>query len=44
MAISIRQTYAIDVADVDYLWHGDKPLLARLYRPQGEALCRKRRR
>lgn len=35
MAISTGTTYEIDVKDVEYLRHGDKPLLARLYRPQG---------
>ena len=35
MAISTRQTYAIDVADVEYLRHGDTPFLARLYKPRG---------
>jgi hypothetical protein len=29
MAISTPTTYAIDVKDVEYLRHGDKPLLAR---------------
>lgn len=33
MAISTR--YDIDVEDVEYLRHGDKPLLARLYKPKG---------
>jgi acetyl esterase/lipase len=28
-------TYAIDVTDIEYLRHGDKPLLARLYKPRG---------
>lgn len=27
--------YEIDVTDVEYLRHGDKPLLARLYKPRG---------
>lgn len=27
--------YAIDVEDVEYLRHGDKPLLARIYKPRG---------
>ena len=27
--------HEIDVADIEYLRHGDKPLLARLYRPRG---------
>lgn len=35
MAISIRTTYDIDVTDVEYLRHGDKPFLARLYKPRG---------
>jgi acetyl esterase len=28
-------TYAIDVEDLEYVRHGDKPLLARLFRPRG---------
>jgi len=28
-------TYAIDVTDIEYLRHGDNPLLARLYKPRG---------
>ena len=28
-------TYAIDVTDIEYMRHGDKPLLARLYKPRG---------
>ena len=27
--------YAIDVEDVEYLRHGDKALLARIYKPRG---------
>ncbi len=27
--------YAIDVNDIEYLRHGDKPLLARVYKPRG---------
>jgi acetyl esterase len=34
MAIS-TQMYAVDIADVEYLRHGDAPLLARLFKPQG---------
>lgn len=30
-----RTTYDIDVKDVEYLRHGDKPPLARLYTPRG---------
>jgi len=29
------QTYDVDIADVEYLKHGDTPLLARLFKPQG---------
>ena len=29
------QTYDVDIADVEYLRHGDAPLLARLFEPQG---------
>ena len=29
------QTYDVDIADVEYLRHGDAPLLARLFKPQG---------
>ncbi len=28
-------TYELDVEDVEYLRHGDKPLLARLFKPRG---------
>jgi acetyl esterase/lipase len=28
-------TYAIDIEDVEYLRHGDTPLLARLFKPRG---------
>ncbi len=35
MAISTGQTYDIDIEDVEYLRHGDKPLLARLHQPKG---------
>src|SRR5919197_795709 len=28
-------THAIDIEDVEYLRHGDKPLLARLFKPRG---------
>jgi len=34
MAIN-TQSYDIDVADVEYLRHGDTPLLARLFKPRG---------
>src|SRR5215212_4877108 len=30
------QSYEIEVTDVEYLRHGDKPLLARVYQPRGE--------
>ena len=29
------QTYDVDIADVEYLSHGNTPLLARLFKPQG---------
>jgi acetyl esterase/lipase len=35
MATGTRTAYDIDVADVEYLRHGDKPLLARLFKPRG---------
>ena len=35
MAINSAVTSAIDVEDVEYLRHGDKPLLARLFKPRG---------
>ena len=35
MAISTAQTYDIEIEDVEYLRHGDKPLLARVHRPKG---------
>ena len=34
--MSTRSQYEIDVADVEYLRHGDQPLLARLYAPRGD--------
>src|SRR6266446_7876461 len=35
MAISTQTTYDVDIADVEYLRHGDQPLLARLFKPRG---------
>jgi acetyl esterase/lipase len=35
MAPGTQTAYDIDVADVEYLRHGDKPLLARLFKPRG---------
>ncbi len=29
------QTYDVDIADMEYLRHGDTPLLARLFKPKG---------
>ena len=29
------KTYDIEVEDVEYIRHGDKPLLARLFKPRG---------
>src|SRR5262245_14215528 len=30
------RTHEFDVEDIEYLRHGDKPLLARVFRPRGE--------
>jgi acetyl esterase/lipase len=35
MATSTQTMYDVDVADVEYLRHRDKPLLARLFKPLG---------
>ena len=35
MTANASRTHDIDVADVEYVRHGDKPLLARLFRPRG---------
>jgi acetyl esterase/lipase len=35
MTANALRTYEIAVEDVEYLRHGDKPLLARLYKPRG---------
>ena len=35
MAISTQTTYDVDIADVEYLRHGNQPLLARLFTPRG---------
>ena len=35
MALGTQTTYDIDVADVEYLRHGDKPLLATVFKPRG---------
>ena len=35
MTSSIQTTYDVQIEDVEYLRHGDKPFLARLFRPQG---------
>ena len=35
MTISKQETYEVDVSDVEYLRHGDTPLLARLFKPRG---------
>ncbi len=35
MTTAIATQYEIDVEDVEYLRHGDKPLLARIYKPRG---------
>jgi acetyl esterase/lipase len=35
MRATTEATFAIDVEDVEYLRHGDQPLLARIFRPRG---------
>src|ERR1700682_5252579 len=35
MTTDVLSSYEIDVEDVEYLRHGDKPLLARIYKPRG---------
>jgi acetyl esterase len=35
MNAAVLSRYEIDVDDVEYLRHGDKPLLARIYKPRG---------
>jgi acetyl esterase/lipase len=35
MTTATLSRYEIDVEDVEYLRHGDKPLLARVYKPRG---------
>lgn len=35
MATTVLSRYNIDVEDIEYLRHGDKPLLARVYKPRG---------
>lgn len=35
MSPPVLARYEIDVEDVEYLRHGDKPLLARIYKPHG---------
>jgi len=33
--VANAQTYEVEIADVEYLKHGDTPLLARIFKPQG---------
>jgi acetyl esterase len=35
MTASTQSVYEFDIEDVEYLRHGDKPLLARLFKPRG---------
>ena len=35
MAVQAREIYEVEVEDVEYIRHGDKPLLARLFKPGG---------
>jgi acetyl esterase len=36
MTTEVQARYDIEVSDVEYLRHGNKPLLARLYKPRGK--------
>ena len=36
MTLSKQTTYAVQIEDVEYLRHGDKPFQARLFKPQGD--------
>jgi len=36
MTLSNQTTYAVQIEDVEYLHHGDKPFHARLFKPQGD--------
>jgi len=36
MTANVQKTYEIDVEDVEYIRHGDTPLLARLFKPRGK--------
>ena len=36
MTSTTQTTYEVKIEDVEYLRHGDKPFLARLFRPQGD--------
>jgi len=36
MTANVPKTYAIDIEDVEYIRHGDTPLLARLFKPRGQ--------
>jgi len=36
MARSVPATFEIDIEEVEYLRHGDQPLMARVFRPRGE--------
>jgi acetyl esterase len=35
MTTAVQSRYEVDIEDVEYLRHGDRPLLARVYRPRG---------
>ena len=36
MATNRTKSYEVDVEDVEYVRHGDKPLLARMFKPRGQ--------
>jgi hypothetical protein len=40
-AVLEARTHEFDVEDIEYLRHGDKPLLARVFRPRGEGRSRR---
>ncbi len=39
-AVLKPRTHQFDVEDIEYVRHGDKPLLARVFQPRGKGLVR----
>lgn len=35
MAVNLEDSYAFDIDEVEYLRHGDRPYIARIFRPRG---------